>query len=227
MLRKLIGSVRLVHTVNRLIEDPTRLDVVFELGRRTLTGATLPPELARPEVQAYVRKPQSPLAVDLPALQKLPAGTLGRTFADWLTAKGYEPGELLEQDRAHGNTETEVERYRQHLAGTHDLWHVLTDFDTDVPGEVGLQAFYLAQLRTPLALVLIAAMLLRGLRYADTAIAPCMDAITRGWRMGKAAQPLFGVDWSTLWSTPLSEVRARFALDLEPAAALAPTALAA
>jgi ubiquinone biosynthesis protein Coq4 len=227
MLRKLIGSVRLVQALHRLVEDPTRLDVVFDLGRRTLTGSTLPSELGQPEVLAYVRKPQSPLAVDLPALRALPEGTLGRTFADWLTAKGYQPGELLTYDHGHGDSESEVERYRQHLASTHDLWHVLTDFDTDVPGEVGLQALYLAQLRTPLALVLIAAVMLHGLRYPDNDVAACMDAITRGWNMGKAARPLFGVDWATLWSTPLADVRARFALDVQSAAAPAPTALAA
>lgn len=227
MLRKLIGSARLIQALHRLIEDPTRLDVVFELGRRTLTGATLPPELARPEVLAHVRTPLPPLAVDLPALRALPAGTLGRAFADWLTARGFQPGELLAYDHGHGDSESEVERYRRHLAGTHDLWHVLTDFDTDVPGEVGLQAFYLAQLDTPLAVVLIAAMLLRRLRHPDTDLAPCMDAITRGWRMGKAARPLFGVDWAALWSTPLADVRARFDLALEPAVAPALTSLAA
>jgi ubiquinone biosynthesis protein Coq4 len=223
MLRKLIGSVRLVHTLNRLIEDPGRLDIVFELARRTLTGTTLPPELAQPEILAYVREPQSPLAVDLPGLRQLPEGTLGRTFADWLTARNFRPGELVE----HGYGDNEVERYRQHLASTHDLWHVLTGFETDVPGELGLQAFYLAQLRTPLALVVIAAMMLRGLRYTDTDVSTCMDEITRGWHMGKAARPLFGVDWAALWSMPLADVRARLDLVIDPAAAPAPTALAA
>lgn len=223
MLRKLIGSARLIHTLHRLIEDPTRLDLVFDLGRRTLTGSTLPPELGRPEVLAYVRTPHPPLAVDLPALRRLPEGTLGRVFGDWLTAKNFQPGELVEH--AHGDNE--VERYRRHLASTHDLWHVLTDFDTDVPGEVGLQAFYLAQLDTPLAVVLISAMLLRRLRHPDADVASCMDAISRGWRMGKAARPLFGVDWAALWSTPLADVRARFALAPEPAQAPTLTSLAA
>lgn len=223
MLRKLIGSARLIYTFHRLIEDPTRLDLVFDLGRRTLTGSTLPPELGRPEVLAYVRTPHPPLAVDLPALRRLPQGTLGRVFGDWLTAKNFQPGELVEH--AHGDNE--VERYRRHLASTHDLWHVLTDFDTDVPGEVGLQAFYLAQLDSPLAVVLISAMLLRRLRHPDADVASCMDAISRGWRMGKAARPLFGADWTALWSTPLADVRARFALAPEPAQAPTLTSLAA
>lgn len=213
MLRKLIGSVRFLRAFSRLIEDPSQLDVVFELGRHALRGPTLPPELARPEVLAYVRAPEPPrpFEVDLDALRGLPRGTLGRAFADWLTAHGFEPGELMEYDRRHNQGDSEVVRYRTHLQSTHDLWHVLTGFDTDVDGEVGLQAFYLAQLNTPLAPIVIAAATLAVLRKRMDATGH-MDAITRGWRMGKAARPLFGVDWASLWSTPLAEVRARFAL---------------
>ena len=211
MLRKLVGSVRFLRAFNRLIEDPSRLDVVFELGRNALHGSTLPPELARPEVLAYVRAPEPPrpLQIDLEALRSLAEGTLGRAFADWLTAHGFKPGELMAYDRHHNQGDSEVVRYRSHLQSTHDLWHVLTGFDTDIDGEVGLQAFYLAQLNTPLAPIVISAAMLGVLRKHMDATS-LMDAITRGWRMGKAARPLFGVDWASLWSTPLAEVRARF-----------------
>jgi ubiquinone biosynthesis protein Coq4 len=213
MLRKLIGSIRFMRAFHRLVEDPSQLDVVFELGRRALTGSTLPPELARPEVLAYVRAPQPPrpLHIDLDALHGMPQGTLGRAFADWLTAQGFKPNELMEYDRVHNQGDSEVVRYRTHLQSTHDLWHVLTGFGTDVDGEVGLQAFYLAQLNTPLSLVVLAAALLGVLRQHGDA-ASLMDAITRGWRMGKSARPLFGSDWASLWATPLAEVRARFGL---------------
>jgi ubiquinone biosynthesis protein COQ4 len=211
MLRKLIGSVRFIRAFNRLIEDPSQLDVVFELGRSALHGSTLPPELARPEVLAYVRAPEPPrpLEVDLEALRNLPERTLGRAFADWLAAHGFEPGDLMKYDGKHNQGDSEVVRYRTHLQSTHDLWHVLTGFDTDIDGEVGLQAFYLAQLDTPLAPIVMSAAMLGILRKGLNATS-LMDAITSGWRMGKAARPLFGVDWASLWSTPLAEVRARF-----------------
>jgi ubiquinone biosynthesis protein COQ4 len=35
-----------------------------------------------------------------------------------------------------------------------------------------------------------------------------MTALTDGWMMGKAAQCLFGVDWLSLWETPIEQVRA-------------------
>ena len=35
-----------------------------------------------------------------------------------------------------------------------------------------------------------------------------MEALTKGWMMGKKAKPLFGIDWNTLWETPIDELRA-------------------
>ena len=35
-----------------------------------------------------------------------------------------------------------------------------------------------------------------------------MDAITKGWLMGKQAKSLFGINWDELWEHPLEEVRA-------------------
>jgi ubiquinone biosynthesis protein Coq4 len=34
-----------------------------------------------------------------------------------------------------------------------------------------------------------------------------MDALTRGWMMGKQAHPLFGIRWNTLWEMPLEQLR--------------------
>ena len=34
-----------------------------------------------------------------------------------------------------------------------------------------------------------------------------MDALTEGWLMAKQAKPLFGIQWNTLWETPLEDVR--------------------
>ncbi len=42
------------------------------------------------------------------------------------------------------------------LSQTHDLWHVVTGFDTTVVGEIGLQAFHLTQFPYPLASALTA-----------------------------------------------------------------------
>ena len=48
------------------------------------------------------------------------------------------------------NVGSDFDYVRAHLRETHDVWHPVTGFDTDVAGELGLQAFYLAQFQAPL-----------------------------------------------------------------------------
>lgn len=54
---------------------------------------------------------------------------------------------------------------------------------------------------------MIAKNLLKSVVYDIERSADYMDAIAQGWIMAKQARPLFGIDWKSLWSTPLDEVR--------------------
>jgi ubiquinone biosynthesis protein Coq4 len=46
---------------------------------------------------------------------------------------------------------------------THDIHHVVTGFATDPAGELGLQAFQLAQIRSPIAIAILTAGLINVL----------------------------------------------------------------
>ena len=89
----------------------------------------------------------------------------------------------------------------------------LTGFGTDVAGELGLQAFYSAQLPGPLPFAILSAGLLNTMFFAIPDRSRRMDAIATGWERGKRARPLFGVRWSDHWTTPLSELRQQFNID--------------
>ena len=90
------------------------------------------------------------LPLDMPALRSLPTDTLGRAYIDFLDTQGFDPADIPQLD-----VEDDGTYILNHLRETHDLWHVLTDFDVDTAGEGGLQAFYLAQVPGPLPLVLM------------------------------------------------------------------------
>jgi ubiquinone biosynthesis protein COQ4 len=95
-----------------------------------------------------------------------------------------------------------------HIAETHDIWHVVTGCDTDKPGEVQLQAFYIAQLDSDrLFLALLAKNLLKTAMYEVELCEQMMNGLTQGWIMGKRAKQLFGIQWSRLWETPLEDIR--------------------
>lgn len=209
-----LKAIRGVRSLIRLTQDPTRLDEVFalaELTQRSGRQERVVAELRADPVFGPVLLARPRLGkVDLAALGRLPAGTLGRAYADFMNDRGlaHEDLELIEG-------ESDWAFVRNHMRETHDLWHVVTGFDTDVAGEIGVQAFYLAQFEAPLAALLIAIgmlnTLLKGMNDRDAR----MRALARGWILGRRARPMFGVRWADHWESPLTEIRERFRLDLD------------
>ena len=140
--------------------------------------------------------------IDLAKLHQLPAGTLGHSYAEHMLGNQLKP---LQTPPA----ETEQQFLATHITETHDLWHTITGSKTDICGEIQLEAFYVAQLAVSrFWLALLTKNLLKSLLYDLDATTGYMDALTKGWLMGKQAHSLFGLDWDALWETPIAEVRA-------------------
>jgi ubiquinone biosynthesis protein Coq4 len=202
-----LRTMKTLYALGVLVRDPNQLSKVFEMADALATPELLGPMvdvLAKdPEgARAFAEKPR--LRIDLAELRVLPEGTLGREFADHMLANGLDPAAM-----PHLETPDDHSFLRAHLYETHDVWHVVTGFATDWPAEIGLQAFYLAQIPGPLSAALVGVGCLRLAAYDMRSRDGVMDAVVYGWTMGKRARALFGVRWNDLWSVPLSEVRAR------------------
>jgi ubiquinone biosynthesis protein COQ4 len=217
-LRKSVWMARAARGVFRLVKDPTRLEEVFVLANGTESS-----EIGQHIVAEFKKKPEHRVAlerrprlgkVDLDALGRLPLGTLGRTFADDVRRLGID----LEDIEKIAVVKDDFDFVRAHMRETHDIWHTATGFKTDVPGELGLQSFYLAQLQAPLSAVLLAVGFLNTFFYAMEDRDARMREIVRGWLLGKRAKSLFGVAWAEMWELPLTEVRRRLRLDVEDVA---------
>jgi ubiquinone biosynthesis protein Coq4 len=197
----------------RLLRDPDRLDEVFALEealRDRARGRLFVEQLSKdPETAAALAHGRRLAPIDLDRLSALPAGSLGRAFADHMRENKLDPKALP----YHASNDAESFAVA-HLRETHDVWHAAAGFGADVAGEIGLQAFYLAQLPSPLSSALLAMIFLHGTFYDANARDHFMPAIVRGWLMGKRARPLFGVPWDDLWELPLAVVRAD--LGIEP-----------
>src|SRR5262249_33386356 len=87
------------------------------------------------------------------------------------------------------------------------IWHVVLGFDTDIAGELGVQAFYAAQIGGALSPWLIAGGLLQALMREPDDYDRRLGAIARGWALGKRAVPLFGITWDDAWHKSLAEVQ--------------------
>ncbi len=139
--------------------------------------------------------------IDFNALLKLPQESLGFSYAKHMLDNQLKP--LQPTDIA-----DDASYLGAHIAETHDIWHVVIGANTDIVGEIKLEAFYVAQLQaTRLFQSLLAKNILKSAVYNIDSSARYMDAITQGWLLGKEAKPLFGVEWTQQWHKPLEQVR--------------------
>lgn len=196
-----------------LLDDPEDTTRVFVLGllvsrraypqflaRMTMDdrGARLLRE--RPAIDSTV--------VDFERLRALPATTLGGAYVRYLDRNELDP-DLFQAPPGLPEVPSYVaKRMRQ----VHDIWHVLTGYETNVRGEVALQAFTWAQTDAPSALLITVGALLRfGL--ADRSMLPM--AID-GYRRGRRAEFLPPLWLEEMWERPLEDVRRE--LNIAPSA---------
>lgn len=202
MLERLIGGARFVGAYLTLVVKPRALERVFEIGR------TLPDDESERILRVVPGAPRvmdAPPLADLPdrdALRAMPEGSLGRAYVELLDRDGLNPEDL---DYAAGTTP--IDRFRRHTRLTHDLWHTVTGFSTDTIGELGLQAFTLAQWANPLPLVLLSAGLLHTAIFQRDDAHATGKVIAEGFLLGDRARTLLEVDWHALLEQPLEEVR--------------------
>lgn len=145
--------------------------------------------------------------IDLAQLHQLPPETLGYRYADHMLRNGFTPPPPGNQaDNAYIFV-------GQHLGETHDIWHIVTGCDTDVAGEIKLQAFYIAQIYpSKFWMALLAKNILKTALEAAEDSHEHMEALVQGRALGKQAKPLFGIEWNQLWETPLSTLQAQLSI---------------
>jgi ubiquinone biosynthesis protein Coq4 len=215
MLGDVFSSLRAIVAFARVVRDPDRLTEVFRFidhgvaNRPSLTEPVVAALRATERGERALRERPRLGPVDLGSLARLPSGSLGAAFAAHARANRIDPAALPVLE-----AKSEVEWAVAHLYETHDLWHVLTGFGTDRAGELGLQAFYLAQLPSRVAQGILAIGAMNSLLFDFDDHAARMEAIAHGWTLGRRAAPLAGLDWAALWERPLAELREELRLSV-------------
>ena len=182
--------------------DFTAIDRLVAVSRDPHSAALTIEYLSRfPQSRIALANRQPLGSIDLLALHQLPGDTLGYHYADYMLSNQL-------QHLAALPAANEAEFIDSHMRETHDIWHVVTGSPIDMLGEIKLQAFCVAQLQlSRFWLALMTKNLLKATIYDIEVADGYMGALTTGWTMGKATQPLFGIDWTTLWELPLAQVR--------------------
>jgi ubiquinone biosynthesis protein COQ4 len=145
--------------------------------------------------------------INLNDLLKCPQNSLGYHYASAMIRENLQPVFYpnigIEEDYSYI-----AMRMRQ----THDIWHTITGFGTDPAGEAGLQAFTMAQMRSPLAIALLGGLLVNALK-SSSSLHPLFEKIQQGWLMGETALPFLAEKWEDSWFRPLSEWRTALKVD--------------
>ncbi|WP_413159963.1 Coq4 family protein [Capilliphycus salinus ALCB114379] len=208
-----LDFVRTLKGFVSIIINPGNTDSVFDIsqGIRNTEASNLALEYlkSQPGVSEILEERYLPPTPDLDLLITYPKDSLGYVYASKMKQDNFDP-EFYQKIEVKDDLSYIILRQRQ----SHDIWHTVTDFGTDVTAELGLQSFTLAQTRLPLPIILIAGGLLKTLLQSPAEMSRLLDQIAIGYRMGSKAKPFLAQKWEEHWDKPLAELRAE--LGVEP-----------
>lgn len=177
---------------------------LFQRFRGSLTG------------ERILRERRDLLAVldDRARLNALPAGTLGRTYAEFTEREQITGQGLADASMTGRQDDLDPERrlFFDRLRDMHDLWHVATGYGRDLAGEAALLSFSYAQTKNRGVGFIVAVAWLRARGEA----AGARPLIAEGFRRGRRARWLPAEDWEALLDLPLEQVRAELGLGAPP-----------
>jgi ubiquinone biosynthesis protein Coq4 len=143
-------------------------------------------------------------------LKRLPTGTLGYEFYSFMNKPEVTPIDQLPESKV--EITPEIDYIRRRIRLIHDIHHVLTGHPSDELGEMGISAFYVAQIWSPLNAVLLAVGLIKCTIKCPGRMHELMDVIVEGYAMGKKAELLFGQKYEEVWDVPVVELRRRYGI---------------
>jgi ubiquinone biosynthesis protein Coq4 len=198
------------------IKKPERIENIFNLSE---TGRRNPSELLRETLDHISRQPGfmelyqgnfNPPLPSLPELLSYPPGSLGLALGRHLEKYNLKT-DFYPLVKGNAVQEYVIRRTRQ----THDLWHVLAKFGADIPGEVGVQAFMLAQLRSPFSALLVVVGILHSIIYKPKVFHAVIESMFEGYRMGRECQPLIGLKLEEWLEENLEHLRLRLGIQIK------------
>jgi ubiquinone biosynthesis protein COQ4 len=159
--------------------------------------------------------PLAPLLGDRERLRSLPEGSLGREYLKFCERYGITADGLIAASE-HVDVDPDMSQeeliVRARMRDAHDLWHVVTGYQTDLIGEASVLAFTFAQTRNPgVGLIVLSAFLeARGDSNATRIL--LVEAFLRG----RHAEWFPAADWEALLSKPLDHVRRQLGVGPAP-----------
>lgn len=146
-------------------------------------------------------------------LLEFPPGSLGHEFGKLMIDNDYDPEFYRDYYGEEPYVfETDEQYLRFRIRQTHDIVHVLTGFGvTDIPGELGQQAFHAAQTRRPFSIALVGFGFIRMV-ITPTELPKTLHQVAKGLAMGFASRSLVAVRFEDDWAKPVEAWRRELGL---------------
>ena len=212
------SSANFTRALVGLIKQPKTENIVEFL---TQYNANMNPKLREAERAAMRKSPviwqmvearHDPRPFNIDEMTHYAPGTLGNSYRQFMIANGFfNPDFVPTVDGA-----DECGIFSRRMAQTHDLWHVVTGYKTDLLGEFGNAGFYMGQFHAHggedahvlmrLSATLVAAASLYAALFDLVLCRKALASVVEGWHMGQKAKPLFALHWEGMWDRPLNDI---------------------
>lgn len=198
------------------IVNPRRDDMIAALGEATaqpffisrLRDRMLADETGRRILRDRPRITSTTMSLE--KLRKLPANTVGRTYAAWLDREGVSPDTRQQVRYIDDEEEAYVmQRYRE----CHDFYHAITGLPIFVEGEIGLKAFEFANTGLPMTALSLAAIIRLKPDERNRMFSTYLPwAFSNGWK----SKDIINVYWEEELETDVDELRSRLGIERPP-----------
>ncbi|MEH2160732.1 MAG: Coq4 family protein [Nostoc sp.] len=132
-------------------------------------------------------------------------GTLGYVYYHHMTENGIPAYDYSAYDSPDDLSYIKIRKMQ-----THDIWHVITSYNTEILGELALQGFCHGQGPTVYQTLLMTALVLHFTTVETKSLGLALEALFEGWQRGHAAHPLWAVRWEEMWHRPLESIQAEY-----------------
>jgi ubiquinone biosynthesis protein Coq4 len=185
--------------------------------------------MSDPEQRAFLeeRRFSEPYAFE--SLADFPEGSLGRAMRQHIIDNGLKQDIAGAYKALHDGFEGKgaLDRMPEEIKysvlrtyQTHDFLHLITGFPTNGLGEIALQAFCLAQHRSPYFAIWVSVVTARMTYLNPEKIEATMDALTEGWALGRQIPNLMIVAWEERLGCSVASLRQEYGIRPEGRRAL-------
>lgn len=203
-------QLKTIQSFSTLTKNPATFAAIYDLDKilRKTDLSTISIEYlkAQPEVAAIIEECYLAPVLELADLLTYPQESLGYQLAHHLVTNQFDPDFYRKRE-----IKDDISYITLRRSQTHDIHHVVTGFGTDPSGELGLQAFQLAQMRSAIALAILTTGLINV--FTDLHLFNVhMQQLFQGWEQGLKAAPLMVQKWEESWEKPLAQWQAELGL---------------